>query len=154
MSAGLLVWRIRNVPEFLLAHPGGPYWARKDKGAWTIPKGMVDDDDDLLATAQREFREETGLVLDGDAEPIQPVTQSSGKVVHGFTVQADLDLAGFRSNDFEMEWPPHSGKMKNFPEVDRIAYFTYAKALEKIIGYQRPFIEELSARINAIAALQ
>jgi predicted NUDIX family NTP pyrophosphohydrolase len=151
VSAGLLVWRVRGVPEFLLAHPGGPYWAKKDDGAWTIPKGMVDPGDELLQTAQREFREETGLIIDGDAIPLAPVIQTSGKTVHGFAIEADLDLAGFRSEDFEMEWPPRSGRMKKFPEIDRVGYFGYAQALEKIIGYQRPLIEELHAQIRAAA---
>jgi predicted NUDIX family NTP pyrophosphohydrolase len=152
VSAGLLVWRVgAGVPEFLLAHPGGPYWAKKDNGAWTIPKGLVDANDDLLATAQREFREETGLTVDGETIPLAPVTQSSGKTVHGFALEADLDLGGFRSNQFEMEWPPRSRRMRSFPEIDRIGYFSYPQALAKIIGYQRPFIEELNARISAAA---
>lgn len=155
MSAGLLVWRVCGaVPEFLLAHPGGPYCTKKDDGAWTIPKGLDDGDDDLLATAQREFREETGLSVEGEAAPLDPVTQSSGKTVHGFAVQADLDLSGFASEEFEMEWPPKSGRQASFPEIDRIGYFAYAAALKKIIGYQRPFIEQLNARISAAAAPQ
>jgi predicted NUDIX family NTP pyrophosphohydrolase len=151
VSAGLLVWRMRDAPEFLLAHPGGPYWARKDDGAWTIPKGLVDAGDELLATAQREFREETGLVVDGDAVPLAPVIQTSGKTVHGFAIEGDLDLTGFSSENFEMEWPPRSGRTKAFPEIDRVGYFEYAPALDKIIGYQRPLIEELNARIIAAA---
>lgn len=152
VSAGLLVWRVRGAPEFLLAHPGGPYWAKKDNGAWTIPKGLVDPGDELLETAQREFLEETGLDVDGETVPLAPVIQASGKTVHGFAIEADLDLDGFQSEDFEMEWPPRSGRKMRFPEVDRLGYFGYAQALEKIIGYQRPFIEELNARISADAA--
>lgn len=149
VSAGLLVWRMRGAPEFLLAHPGGPYWAKKDGGAWTIPKGLADPGDELLATARREFLEETGLIVDGEMCPLAPVTQSSGKTVHGFAIEADLDLENFRSETFEMEWPPRSGRKQNFPEVDRVGYFGYTQALAKIIGYQRPFIEELNARISA-----
>jgi predicted NUDIX family NTP pyrophosphohydrolase len=151
VSAGLLVWRMRGAPEFLLAHPGGPYWAKKDDGAWTIPKGLVDADDELLATARREFLEETGLRVEGEPEPLHPVMQTSGKTVHGFAVAGDLDLSGFRSETFEMEWPPRSGRTRTFPEIDRIGYFGYAAALDKIIGYQRPFLEELHERITAAA---
>jgi predicted NUDIX family NTP pyrophosphohydrolase len=148
VSAGLLVWRERNAPEFLLAHPGGPYWAKKDHGAWTIPKGLVDPGDELLQTAQREFLEETGLTLDGDTIPLAPVIQTSGKTVHGFAIEADLDLGDFRSEAFEMEWPPRSGRMKTFPEIDRVGYFGYAQAMEKIIAYQRPLIEELHRKLG------
>ncbi|HVX98221.1 MAG TPA: NUDIX domain-containing protein [Pseudorhodoplanes sp.] len=148
VSAGLLVWRNRAEPEFLLAHPGGPYWAKKDEGAWTIPKGLVDPGDGLLPTARREFFEETGLEVDGLPTPLAPVVQSSGKTVHGFALEADLDLGRFRSVQFEMEWPPHSGRKAQFPEIDRIAYFTYEQALRKIIGYQRPFIEELKRKLG------
>jgi predicted NUDIX family NTP pyrophosphohydrolase len=148
VSAGLLVWRVRNAPEFLLAHPGGPYWAKKDHGAWTIPKGLVDPGDELLQTAQREFLEETGLTVDGDTIPLAPVIQTSGKTVHGFAIEADLDLGDFRSEAFEMEWPPRSGRMKTFPEIDRVGYFGYAQAMEKIIAYQRPLIEELHRKLG------
>lgn len=151
VSAGLLVWRMRAAPEFLLAHPGGPYWAKKDDGAWTIPKGLVDPGDELLETARREFLEETGLTVDGDTAPLAPVTQASGKTVHGFALQADLELDGFRSEGFELEWPPRSGRKMIFPEIERVGYFGYAQAVTKIIGYQRPFIEELNKRISAAA---
>ncbi len=148
ISAGLLVWRMRRVPEFLLAHPGGPYWAKKDDGAWTIPKGLVDGTDELLDTARREFSEETGLTIGGEPVALAPVTQSSGKTVHGFAIEADLDLTHFTSEHFQMEWPPRSGRMKSFPEIDRVAYFDYPSALAKIISYQRPFIEELFGRLG------
>jgi len=148
VSAGLLVWRIRRVPEFLLAHPGGPYWAKKDDGAWTIPKGLVDAEDELLETARREFVEETGLTVDGRTIPLAPVVQSSGKTVHGFSIEADLDLTEFKSEHFEMEWPPRSGRKARFPEIDRIAYFAYDEAMRKIIGYQRPFLEQLNEQLR------
>ncbi len=149
VSAGLLVHRRGAAgTEYLLAHPGGPYWAKKDDGAWTIPKGLVDRGDALLATARREFAEETGLYVDGDMLPLAPVTQTSGKIVHAFAIEADLDLSGFRSNTFEMEWPPRSGQMCAFPEIDRVAYFGHPQAIGKIIAYQRPLLEELHRNLH------
>src|SRR4051812_38523607 len=120
VSAGLLVYRFGDDGlEYLLAHPGGPYWARKDDGSWTIPKGMVESGQNLLATAQREFSEETGLSLDGPFASLPPVKQKSGKTVHAFAAEASLDLSAFRSNSFEMKWPPKSGRLRSFPEIDR-----------------------------------
>lgn len=142
ISAGLLAYRRVNGIEVLLAHPGGPYWARKDGGAWTIPKGLVRPDD-LLTGALREFREETGLTAQGPFVPLASVRQRSGKTVHAFAFEADLDLANFSSNTFEMEWPPRSGKLKQFPEIDRIGWFGVDEAMKKIIAYQRPFLVEL-----------
>src|SRR6185312_16941998 len=112
ISAGLLVYRNSAVIEVLLAHPGGPYWARKDAGAWTIPKGLVEPGDELLATAQREFTEETGFVARGPFVPLAPVKQKSGKIVHAFAAEGDFDSAALTSNTFELEWPPKSGRMK------------------------------------------
>jgi predicted NUDIX family NTP pyrophosphohydrolase len=146
ISAGLLAYRRRGQWEFLLAHPGGPYWARKDDGAWTIPKGLVRPDD-LLAGAQREFREETGFVAEGPFAALKPVRQRSGKTVHAFAFAGDFDAAAFSSNTFEMEWPPRSGKQQSFPEVDRLGWFAYEAALNKIIAYQRPFLLELQERL-------
>ena len=142
ISAGLLAFRRRSGLEVLLAHPGGPYWARKDDGAWTIPKGLVRPDD-LLAGARREFNEETGLTAEGPFVPLKPVRQRSGKTVHGFAFEADFNLDSFVSNTFEMEWPPRSGKQKEFPEIDRIGWFSAGEATKKIIAYQRPFLAEL-----------
>jgi predicted NUDIX family NTP pyrophosphohydrolase len=143
ISAGILVWRRhRGVREYLLAHPGGPYWARKDDGAWTIPKGLVEPGHGLLPTAQREFLEETGLTVSGDFVTLEPVTSSGRKLVHAFAIEADLDLEKFASNTFEMEWPPRSGRKQHFPEVDRIGYFNGDDARTKIVGYQRPLIEQ------------
>src|SRR5438105_7648048 len=122
ISAGLLVYRRKPHLEVLLAHPGGPFWAKKDEGVWTIPKGLVESGD-LLACARREFTEETGLAVAGPFVPLSPVKQKSGKVVHGFAAEADLDLACCRSNHFDLEWPSRSGHWKSFPEVDRVAYF-------------------------------
>ncbi|MBV8508806.1 MAG: NUDIX domain-containing protein, partial [Xanthobacteraceae bacterium] len=127
ISAGILVYRETNgALEVLLAHPGGPFWARKDEGAWTIPKGLVEPGADLLATAQREFTEETGFVADGPFVPLAPVRQSSGKIVHAFACRGDVDAAKLISNTFEIEWPPRSGRRRQFPEVDRAAWFDLA----------------------------
>ena len=142
VSAGILAFRRNATVELLLAHPGGPYWQNKDAGAWSIPKGMVESGD-VLACAKREFNEETGLTARGPFIPLQPVRQKSGKTVHGFAIEADFDLSAFASNQFEMEWPPHSGQQQSFPEIDRIAYFDVATARRKILPAQRPFIEEL-----------
>ena len=148
VSAGLLAFRRRTQPEFLLAHPGGPFWAKKDAGAWTIPKGLVRADGDLLRGAQREFTEETSFTAHGPFIPLQPVKQKSGKTVHAFAFEADFDPSQFSSNMFEMEWPPKSGKQKRFPEIDRLGWFDYEAALEKIIGYQKPFLLELARRLE------
>ena len=148
ISAGLLAFRRTNGIEFLLAHPGGPYWARKDDGAWTIPKGLVRADD-LLAGALREFNEETGLTAIGPFVPLSAVRQKSGKTVHGFAFEADLDLSTFESNTFEMEWPPRSGRKTQFPEIDRIAWFNANEAMRKIIAYQKPFLLELQEKLAA-----
>ncbi len=145
VSAGILAFRRRKGLELLLAHPGGPYWRNKDDGAWSIPKGTVESGD-LLACARREFNEETGLTATGPFIPLEPVRQKSGKTVHAFAVEADYDLTAFSSNLFEMEWPPHSGRLQSFPEIDRIAYFSVAAARRKILPAQRPFIEELVRR--------
>ena len=142
VSAGILAFRRNANLELLLAHPGGPYWHNKDAGAWSIPKGVVESGD-VLACAKREFNEETGLTARGPFIPLQPVRQKSGKTVHGFAIEADFDLSAFASNQFEMEWPPHSGQQQSFPEIDRIAYFDVATARRKILPAQRPFIEEL-----------
>ena len=142
ISAGLLAYRRLDQIEVLLAHPGGPYWARKDDGAWTIPKGQVRPDD-LLIGARREFREETGLAAEGPFTALAPVRQKSGKTVHAFAFEADFDLSNFSSNTFEMEWPPRSGAVKEFPEIDRVGWFGMDAAMTKIIAYQRPFLSEL-----------
>jgi predicted NUDIX family NTP pyrophosphohydrolase len=147
ISAGLLPFRRRQELEVLLAHPGGPFWAKKDDGAWTIPKGLAEAGADLLATAQREFAEETNLAAVGAFIPLVPVKQKSGKLVHAWAFEADLDLTVFASNVFEMEWPPRSGRRQSFPEIDRIAYFAMPSAMAKIIQYQQPFLLELEAKI-------
>ena len=148
ISAGLLAFRRMNGIEVLLAHPGGPFWAKKDEGAWTIPKGLVEPGADLLATAKREFVEETNLGPPADFIALEPVTQKSGKIVHAWAFEADLDLSGFASNLFEIEWPPKSGHRQQFPEIDRIAYFTLPIAMVKITAYQRPLLYELEQRLG------
>jgi predicted NUDIX family NTP pyrophosphohydrolase len=148
MSAGLVVFRRVNELEVLLGHPGGPYWVNKDDGAWTIPKGLVEPGDDLVATARREFTEETNLVAQGDLIALAPVKLKSGKTVHAFAIEADFDLTQFASNSFEIEWPPKSGRRKSFPEIDRIAYFTLPAATSKIVAYQMPLLRELEQRLR------
>src|SRR5690242_17480611 len=114
LSAGILAFRQRSGLEVLLGHPGGPFWAKKDDGAWTIPKGVVEAGDDLVAAARREFTEETGLVAEGDMIELTPVTQKSGKLVYAFALERDFDLSRFSSNTFELEWPPKSGRHRAF----------------------------------------
>jgi predicted NUDIX family NTP pyrophosphohydrolase len=148
-SAGLLVYRRTGAGvEFLLAHPGGPFWARRDDGAWSIPKGLIGEGEEPLAAARREFEEEVGQSVDGDFQPLAPLKQKSGKVVHAWTVEADLDLDGFRSNLFEMEWPPRSGRTQAFPEIDRVGWFGPAEALLKILPGQAGFVREAMAKLN------
>jgi predicted NUDIX family NTP pyrophosphohydrolase len=148
-SAGVLLHRRRDGRrEVLLGHMGGPFWARKDEGAWSIPKGNVESGD-LLTCAKREFNEETGLTPAGPFRALTPLRQKSGKMVHAFAMEADFDLSRFSSNHFEMEWPPRSGKRQNFPEIDRVAYFSVTKARRKILPGQRAFIDELVLHLNA-----
>ena len=146
ISAGILAFRRRPELEVLLAHPGGPFWAKKDAGAWTIPKGLVERGDDLVTAARREFTEETNLVAAGDMVELAPVTQKSGKLVHAFALEADFDLSQFGSDSFTVEWPPRSGRRQSFPEIDRIAYFALSAAQLKIIAYQLPLLAELERR--------
>jgi predicted NUDIX family NTP pyrophosphohydrolase len=148
-SAGLLVFRRSEAGvEFLLTHPGGPFWARRDDGAWSIPKGLVGEGEEPLTAARREFEEEVGQPVEGEFQPLAPLRQKSGKVVHAWTVEADLDLDGFRSNLFGMEWPPHSGRTQAFPEIDRVGWFGPEEALLKILPGQAGFIREVMAKLN------
>ncbi len=148
VSAGLLAFRRVSALEVLLAHPGGPFWANKDDGAWTIPKGLAEPGADLLETARREFAEETNLAALGDFIPLTPVKQKSGKAVHVWAFEADFDLTPFASNTFEIEWPPRSGRRQRFPEIDRIAYFMLPVAETKILAYQRPLLRGLEQRLG------
>jgi len=147
LSAGLLLYRSREgVVEVLIAHPGGPFWARKDDGAWSIPKGEYTVGDDPWGAAQREFVEEIGLpVPDGPRIDFAPLKQPSGKVVTAFAVRGDVDVADARSNTFELEWPKGSGKVREFPEVDKVGWFPVARARTKLLKGQRPFLDRLMA---------
>ena len=143
-SAGVLVYRQTGPrPEFLLGHPGGPLWARKDVGAWMVPKGLIEAGEDPIAAARREFKEETGLEAPALTRPLAPLRQVGGKTVLCWAAEGDLDLAAFRPGQFEMEWPPRSGKRATFPELDRIAYFESAEALTQIVPSQAPMIHEI-----------
>jgi predicted NUDIX family NTP pyrophosphohydrolase len=143
-SAGLLPFRERaGQLEVFLVHPGGPYWANKDDGAWTIAKGEIMGDEEPLIAARREFEEETGFAPTGEPIALQPVQQAGGKIVHAWAVRADFDAKAVRSNTFTLEWPPRSGRHAVFPEVDRAAWFTLAVARRKILEGQRAFLDEL-----------
>jgi predicted NUDIX family NTP pyrophosphohydrolase len=147
-SAGLLLYRLRRgVPEVFLVHPGGPFWAKRDAGSWSIPKGEADPGEDLLAAARREFQEETGLSVDGDFHALAPVRQPGGKLVHAWAVAADCDAATVRSNTFEMEWPPRSGRRQLFPEIDRAAWFDLPAARAKINRGQLGLLDQLESLI-------
>lgn len=148
-SAGLLMYSRGDAGLLvLLAHPGGPYFARRDLGAWTLPKGEVEDDEDPLAAACREFSEETGFAAQPPFLPLGEVRQKSGKRVRAWAFQGECEPAQLRSNGFEMEWPPRSGIRCAFPEIDRVAWFDLAAAQQKIIAAQVPFIERLSALLG------
>ena len=143
-SAGVLLYRLRQgVPEVFLVHPGGPFWAKKDAGAWSIPKGEAAPGEDLLARAQREFTEETSFVLSGEFRSLAPIRQSGGKIVHAWAVEGDCDAAAIKSNSFDLEWPPRSGRVQAFPEVDRAQWFGLAAARDKINPAQHGLIDEL-----------
>ena len=142
-SAGLLMFRRRDTTEVLLVHPGGPFWAKKDDGAWSIPKGLFEEGEDALAAAKREFEEETGHVPRGAPIELGIFRQPSGKRIHAFALQSEFDLGTFRSNSFSMEWPPRSGRTAEFPEADRAGWFGRLDALKKITKGQRPIIEAL-----------
>ena len=146
ISAGILLYRIRddNV-EVLLVHPGGPFFRNKDAGSWSIPKGETDDDEDLLAVARRELEEETGLKPAGPFVPLKPIKQKGGKIVHAWACAGDCDPSQLKSNTFTLEWPPRSGKLQEFPEVDRAGFFDLATAKEKINPAQAALLEELAA---------
>ena len=143
-SAGLLVYRKRgNVLEFLLVHPGGPFWKNKDAGAWTIPKGEVGTGETPLETALREFKEELGFEASGPFASLDSIKQKGGKIVHAWVCEADLDPSKIVSNTFQIEWPPHSGRMAEFPEIDRAEHFDFETAKSKINPAQIPFLEQV-----------
>jgi predicted NUDIX family NTP pyrophosphohydrolase len=145
-SAGILLHRSGpDGREVLLVHPGGPFWAKRDDGAWSIPKGEYGDDEDPREAARREFEEELGSALPGDAElrDLGEVRQKGGKAVVAWAVEGDLDASAAHSNTFEMEWPPRSGRRQEFPEIDRAEWFTLARAREKVLPAQAAFLERL-----------
>ena len=151
-SAGLVIYRrmqgAESPIEFFLVHPGGPYWTRKDDGAWSIPKGEIEMGENLLAAAKRETREETGFAVRGRFQRLPPVRQPSGKLVHPWAVEADVDPADLKPGTFEMEWPPRSGRLASFPEVDRAAWFGSKEAMVKILAGQRPILVKLMAKLR------
>jgi predicted NUDIX family NTP pyrophosphohydrolase len=148
-SAGILLFRRGAAgPEVLLVHPGGPFWARKDHGAWSIPKGEHGDDEEPLECARREFAEETGTVLpEGALVALGEVRQRAGKVVRAWAAEGDLDPATVRSNTFEIEWPPRSGRRQAFPEIDRAEWFGLEEARERLLAAQAPFLDRLGEHL-------
>ena len=148
-SAGVLAYRKRNgVLEVFLVHPGGPLWTNKDAGAWGIPKGIFLPTEAPLDAARREFEEETGAAIDGNFHPLTPRRLKSGKLLHAFAIEGDVDAETLRSNLFSMEWPPRSGKRQSFPEIDRGAWFGLAEARVRINESQRPMLSELEALLK------
>ena len=150
-SAGLLLYRKQeNQWEVFLVHPGGPLWVKKDLGCWSTPKGEFDEEEPLLA-AKREFQEETGSdAPQGEYIPLKQVTQKSGKIVHAWAVQGEIDAEQVHSNEFEMQWPPKFGKVQSFPEIDRAAWFAVDIALQKINPGQAGLIQELIEKIMSL----
>jgi predicted NUDIX family NTP pyrophosphohydrolase len=148
-SAGILMYRrIGTKLEVLLAHPGGPYWRRRDQGAWTIPKGEIDAGEDAIDAARREFAEETGVALAGPLEPLGEIRQRAGKRVLAFAIEGDLDVEAIKSNTFEIEWPRNSGRMQTFPEIDRAGWFDLPAAHVKILDGQRPLLDRLAEFVD------
>jgi predicted NUDIX family NTP pyrophosphohydrolase len=147
-SAGLLVYRRQDELEIFLVHPGGPFWAKKDAGAWTIPKGEIAEGEQPLEAAKREFREETGFEIDGKFRRLDPIKQAGGKIVQAWAIEADCDPARLQSNRFSIEWPPKSGKTREFPEVDRAGWFTVAEARTKILAGQIGLIDQLLSLVG------
>jgi predicted NUDIX family NTP pyrophosphohydrolase len=148
ISAGILLFRfINGHPEILLFHPGGPYWAKKDVGVWSIPKGLLNENEEPIEAAVRELKEETGLVVGGDMIQLSPVKQKNNKIVFAWALEQDFNPLDLKSNFFEIEWPPHSGEKKLFPEMDKGSWFTLEEAKVKILAAQLPFIVELEKMI-------
>lgn len=147
-SAGILLYRMRPDIEVLLVHPGGPFWRNKDLGAWSIPKGEYADGQDAEAEARREFAEELGLEVTGPLTALGDVKQRGGKSVTAFAIELDIDTRNIRSNTFELEWPPRSGKRQSFPEIDRVEFFVLDEAARKINAGQRPLLERLARLVE------
>jgi predicted NUDIX family NTP pyrophosphohydrolase len=153
LSAGLLLYRSNGGRlQVLLVHPGGPYWARRDQGAWSIPKGEVEPGEDAMAAAYREFREETGFTVSGHAIPLGQARQRSGKVVVAWAMAADVDPRRLHSNTIAIEWPPRSGSVREFPEVDRAEWFDLGEARQRILSGQACFLDALVRSVAGEAA--
>ena len=146
-SAGILLYK-KSPLRFFLVHSGGPFWKNKELGAWSIPKGEFTDEEDALSTAKREFKEETGQIVEGDFIALQPVKQKGGKIIYAWAVEGDADAANITSNNFSMEWPPSSGKYKEFPEVDKAEWMSLEDAMQKINPAQAGLIAQLQELIN------
>lgn len=151
-SAGVLLYRrsAHGVDVFLV-HPGGPFWARKDDGAWSIPKGEIGEGEDLESAAKREFAEETGVALSGALTPLGVFKQPSGKLVAAFALEGDIEPSSVKSNECQIEWPPKSGRLIDIPEIDKAGWFTPQEALVKITKGQRPIIEALASKLEAMS---
>ena len=144
-SAGILLYRSTDSePEVFLVHPGGPFWKNKDEGAWTIPKGEFEDSEDPLRAAIREFKEETGFGIKGEFKALTPIHQKAGKIVYAWAIEGNIDAANIKSNFFEMEWPPRSGKKQSFPEVDKASWLSLTQARQKINSSQAALLDQLS----------
>jgi predicted NUDIX family NTP pyrophosphohydrolase len=147
-SAGLLLYRRRGELEVFLVHPGGPFWAKKDAGAWSLPKGEFEEGEEPLQAAKREFAEETGFSFDGEFCRLDPLRQRGGKIIYAWTIEGDCDAAQARSNLFSLEWPPKSGRMQEFPEIDRAQWFTIPEARKRIMAGQIDFLDQLAAKLD------
>ncbi|MBL0910931.1 MAG: NUDIX domain-containing protein [Bacteroidia bacterium] len=148
-SAGILAYRFRQqVLEVFLVHPGGPFWQKKDRGVWSIPKGEFSDDEEPLAAARREFFEETGIRIEGPMLALSPLKQKSGKVVFAWAIEKDIEPGQVRSNTFETEWPPKSGRMRQFPEIDKAAWFDIPTARQKCNERQAALLDELLLKLD------
>ena len=153
-SAGILAYKfIDKTIFFLLVHPGGPFWKNKDLESWSVPKGEFVDGEDPLEAARREFKEETGFGLESESEDdfiaLESVKLKSGKTIFAWAIEFDIDVTQLKSNDFEMEWPPKSGNLASFPEIDRAEWFQTAEALQKINPAQADFIVQMISKISA-----
>ncbi len=148
-SAGILLYRFKDGQlQVMLVHPGGPFWTKKDKGAWSIPKGICEEDEVAIEAAKREFREETGFDIDGSFIDLGELRQSSGKIVHAWALEGDLDTGKIKSNTFQMEWPRGSGRIRQYPEIDKGEWFSIDVAKEKIVKGQRGFLKRLLEELS------
>jgi predicted NUDIX family NTP pyrophosphohydrolase len=151
ISAGILLYRRKNGRlEVFLIHMGGPFWSKKDEGAWSIPKGLIDEGEDALEAARREFREETGQEARGEAIPLASIRQAGGKTVHAWAIEGDADAEHIVSNTYRVEWPAGSGKWRSYPEADRGGWFAVDEAAAKMVRGQRGLLEELAARLGEL----